>query len=75
MWQFEILVFNNIEETETFTSTVTGGSFKINHHLCCNDKCLIYLLPRKYVRNNIQGKQLIDLDYDGTAIKKAIGNS
>ena len=27
------------------------------------------------VRNNIQGKQLIDLDYNGITIKKAIGNS
>ena len=31
--------------------------------------------PAKYVRNNIQEKQLIDLDYDGTSIKKVIGNS
>ena len=31
------LVCNNIEETDTFTSTITGESFKINHHLCCND--------------------------------------
>ena len=34
------LVCNNIEETDTFT-TVTGESFKINHHLCCTDKYLI----------------------------------
>ena len=37
------LVCNNIEETDTFTTTVTGESFKMNYHLCCNDKCLIYL--------------------------------
>ena len=36
------IVCNNLEETDTFTSTVTGESFKTNHHLCCNDKCLIY---------------------------------
>ena len=30
------LVYNNIEETDTFTSTITGESFKINHHLCRN---------------------------------------
>ena len=35
------LVCNNIEETDTFASTVTGESFKINHHLCCSDQCLI----------------------------------
>ena len=34
-------VCNNIEETETFLSTVTGKTYEINHHLCCNDNCLI----------------------------------
>ena len=42
LWQFEET--DNIEETNTFTSTVTGDSFKINHHLCYNDKCLINVL-------------------------------
>ena len=65
------LVCNNIEETDTFTRE----SFKINHHLCCNDKCLIYLLTCKVCKKQYTGKQLIDLDYDGTTIKKAIGNS
>ena len=37
------IVCNNIEAIETFTSTVTGESVQIKH-LCCNDKCLIYLL-------------------------------
>ena len=37
------LVCNNIEETDTFKSTVIGESFKRNHHLFCNDKYLIYL--------------------------------
>ena len=35
-------VCNNIEETETFSSTVTDReNYKINHHLCYNGKCLI----------------------------------
>ena len=37
----------NIHETDTFTSTTTGESFKINHKLNCNDNCLIYLLTCK----------------------------
>ena len=36
------LVCNNIEKTDIFAST--DESFKINHHVCCNDKCLVYLL-------------------------------
>ena len=32
----------NIEETDTFTSTSTAESFKINHRLNCDDNCLIY---------------------------------
>ena len=37
----------NVSETETFTSTVTHMSYKINHSFDCNDKCLIYLLTCK----------------------------
>ena len=37
----------NIQETDTFTSTTTGKSFKINHKLNCDDNCLIYLLTHK----------------------------
>ena len=37
----------NVSETETFTSTMTHMSYKINHSFDCNDKCLIYLLTCK----------------------------
>ena len=50
------LVCNNIEETDTFTSTVTGESLKINHHHCCNDKYLIYLLTCKVCKKQYTGK-------------------
>ena len=33
-----------ITETDTFTSTVIGKTFKINHRFDCNDKCLVYLM-------------------------------
>ena len=35
---------HNVKETETFTTTTTGKTFKINHKLKCNDKSLLYLL-------------------------------
>ena len=35
---------HNVKETENFTSPTTGQTFKINHKLNCNDKCLVYLL-------------------------------
>ena len=50
------LVFNNIEETDSFTSTVKEEPFKINHHLFCNDKCLIYLLTCKVCKKQYTGK-------------------
>ena len=31
-------------ETDIFTSRVNGETYKINHRLDCNDKCLLYLL-------------------------------
>ena len=33
-----------ITETDTFTSSATGETCKINHRLDCNDKCLVHLL-------------------------------
>ena len=38
---------DGISETGTFSSTVTGESFKINHKCNCNDKCLAYLAKCK----------------------------
>ena len=37
----------NINVTDTFESFRTKQKYKINHHLSCNDKCLIYLLSCK----------------------------
>ena len=34
----------NVTETPTFTSTVTGETYIINHKFNCNDNCLVYLL-------------------------------
>ena len=50
------LVCNNTEQTDTFTSFVTSESFKINHHICCNDKLLIYLLICKVCKKRYTGK-------------------
>ena len=45
----------NVFETDTFSSTVSGETFKINHNLNCDDKCLIYIFTcescdKKYVQ-------------------------
>ena len=34
----------NSNETSTFTSTVTGETYIINHRFNCSEKCLVYLL-------------------------------
>ena len=39
--RYEVCV--NLCETDTFSSTVTGETCKINHKFNCDDKCLIYL--------------------------------
>ena len=44
-------VCTNVTETDTFSSTVTGETFQINHELNCDDKCLIYLLKCKVCNN------------------------
>ena len=37
----------NVTETETFTSTSTNQTYKINHEFNCNESPLIYLLTGK----------------------------
>ena len=34
----------NVNETSTFTSTVTGETYVINHKFDCSERCLVYLL-------------------------------
>ena len=43
----------NVSKTETFTSTVTHTSYKINHSFDCNDKCLIYFLKCKTILSSM----------------------
>ena len=47
-----------ITETNIFTSTVTGKTYKINHKFDCDENCLVYLLTCKhcgvqYVRQTV----------------------
>ena len=49
----------SVKETEIFTNTTTGKTFKINHKFNCNDKCLVYLLTcnvcfRQYVGQTVE---------------------
>ena len=44
-----------VTETDTSTSTVTGQSFKINHQLNCDDRCVIYLLTCKQCQKKYTG--------------------
>ena len=49
-------VCTNVTETDTFSSTVTGKTFHINHELNCDDKCLIYLLKCKVCNKRYVGE-------------------
>ena len=59
----------NVSETETFTSTVTHTSYKINYSFDYNDKCLIYRLTCKTcLINSMLVVPQIVLDIVGTII-------
>ena len=49
-------VCNNVTDTSIFSSTVTGDTFKINHSLNCDDKCLIYLVACKQCNKKYTGE-------------------
>ena len=48
-------VCNNVTHTSTFSSTVTGDTFKIHHGFNCGDKCLIYLVTCKKCNEQYTG--------------------
>ena len=45
-----------ITKTDSFTSSVTGETYKINHRLDCNDKCLVYLLTYNKCKKQYTGQ-------------------
>ena len=56
-------VCDYVTDTDTFTSTVTGESFKINHQLNCDDRCIIYLLTCKQCQKQYTGDTAGDFRY------------
>ena len=59
----------NVSETNTFTSNVTGETYKINHKLTCDDNCLTYLLSCKCCGKQYVGKTTDSFRYRWTMIE------
>ena len=53
----------NVNETSTFTSSVTHETYKINHKFDCNSKCLIYLLTCKQWLEQYLGQTIDDFRF------------
>ena len=43
MYQKRCKVCENVNITDSFTPSVTQNTYKINHKLNCDNKCLMYL--------------------------------
>ena len=52
-----------VNETDSFTSTVTGETYKINHKFDCMEKCLIYLLTCNKCRKQYVGQTVDTFRY------------
>ena len=52
-----------LTETDSFTSTVTGETYKINHKFDCMEKCLIYLLTCNKCRKQYVGQTVDTFRY------------
>ena len=61
-----------ITETDTFTSSITGETYKINHRLDCNDKCLVYLLTCNKCKKQCTGQTTFVADGTITSIRKKV---
>ena len=70
-------VCDYVTDTDTFASTVSGESFKINHQLNYDGRCIIYLLTckqfqREYIRETKDDFRYLDID--GTITSPALEN-
>ena len=56
-------VCQSVVETDSFTSTCTGKTYKINHQFNCSDKCLIYLFTCKTCLKQYLGQTVDEFRY------------
>ena len=49
-------VCENFQNSDTFRSSATSETFKINHRLTCDDKCLVYLFTCKTCSKQYTGE-------------------
>ena len=56
-------ICDNMTDTDTFTSTVIGESFKINHQLNYDERCVTYLLTCKRCQKQYTGETMNDFRY------------
>ena len=63
MFDLKNEVCDYVTDIDTFTSTVTGESFKINQQLNCDDRCIIYLLTCKQCQKQYTGETTDDFRY------------
>ena len=69
------LVCVNVTETNTFSSTVTGKTYKINHKFDCDENYLVYLVTCKHCGFSMLDKLLMTFVTDGIIIKIAVENT
>ena len=62
-------VCSNVIGINLFSSIMTGDTFKINHSLNCDDKCLIYLVTCKQCNKKSTGETTISFVIDEITIK------
>ena len=70
----------NVIEADTFTSTVTEESFRINHKFNCDDRCLMHLLTcnqwrKQYVGQTVDSFRSRWNNYKCNCYKHAKGES
>ena len=50
----------NVTETNTFTSTVTGKTYKINHKFDCDENCPVYCRTCEHCGIQYVGQTVVD---------------
>ena len=72
---YPILVCVNVTETNTFTSTVTSKTYKIDHKFDCDENCLVYLLMCEHCSQYLVCWTMVTSITNGIIIKITVENT
>ena len=74
LWKKWCQICLNVTKTNSFSSTSTKKTYKINHLFNCNEKCVVYVLTSRVCLKQYVSETVISSEVGGTTVNPVIEN-